>query len=149
MRPVTDRKSLPALPFRRYRAAPRLVVAVQLTAPEDVANPFAAEGAFHGEPGDWRICYGRNPDGTENVAICAKHVFDRSYERVAGDNFRKRSSVVIEAAQLQEPLDIVTLEGPSHGEAGDWLLIAHTGEPYFNSDACFRKGYIAADEQAS
>jgi hypothetical protein len=54
---------------------------------------------------------------------------------------------VIEATQLQEPLDIVTLEGPSHGEPGEWLLMGIEGEPYFTSDAYFKSSYVLADKE--
>jgi len=141
---ITRREELPDLPFRRYRKLPNPVTAVQLTALEDVSNPFAV-GSYHGKPGDWRIVYGTRPDGSIDTAICDGDIFARTYEHLDGDQYRKKATVVIEASQLDTPLDIVTLEGPSHGEPGDWLLLGIDGEPYFNSDAFFTANYLPAE----
>ena len=142
---VTKREDLPDLPFRRYRPIPKIVTARQLSEAEDVPNPFATGGTFHGEPGDWKITYGANPDGSLSVAICQQEIFSKTYEHVEGDKFRKKSSTVIEAVQLKKPLDIITLEGPSHGKPGNWLLIGVEGEPYFNDDSYFKSRYSPLD----
>jgi hypothetical protein len=43
----------------------------------------------------------------------------------------------------------MTLEGPSHGEARDWLLLGIEGEPYFNGEAYFKSSYILTEEEIS
>jgi hypothetical protein len=147
MAAITKREHLPDLPFRRYRAIPKVISAVQLTEPADVPNPFATQGTFHGEPGDWKILSGPTSEGSQAIAICEQAIFSQIYEHLEGDKYRKKSSTVIEAAQLQAALDIVTLEGASHGEPGDWLLIGIAGEPYFTSDAYFKRSYVLADQE--
>ena len=142
---VTKREELPDLLFRRYRPLAKIVTAVQLTEAVDLAHPFAAHDTFHGKPGDWKITYGTDASGKDDVAIVEKDVFSIRYEHVEGDRYRKKSSVVIEAAQLENPLNIVTLEGPSHGEPGDWLLIGAEDDPYFNSNAYFSSRYVPAE----
>lgn len=147
MTPPTRRAELPALPFARYRAVPRTVRAVRLTRPEEVPNAFATGGAFHGVPGDWKVTYGTNPDGTPNQAVVAADVFAATYEHVTGDQYRKKP-VTVEAARLAEALDIVTTEGPSHGAPGDWILIDAKGHCWFNDDAGFRRRYEPAGTDA-
>lgn len=141
----TRRADLPDLAFARYRTVSRTVRAVQLTQAEDVPNPFATGGVFHGEPGAWKATYGTNADGSPDRAIIAERVFAETYERVEGDLFRKKPRTV-EAARLSEPLDIVTLEGPSHGSPGDWILADAEGHCWFNDDACFRSRHQPAAE---
>ena len=145
MASVTTREELPDLPFRHYHPIPKIVTAVQLSEAEDIPNPFATDSTFHGEPGDWKITYGTNSDGSFNVAICEQSIFNQTYEHIENDKYRKKTSTVIEAAQLRKPLDIITLEGPSRGESGDWLLIGVGGEPYFNDDVYFKSRYIRVD----
>lgn len=146
MSTITRRENLPKLPFRRYRPVPKMIRAVQLCEPEDIRGSYDGQETFHGEPGDWRIFYGTNPDGSQAVSICNGDIFSQIYEHVEGDTYRKKTSYTIEAAQLQQPLDIVTLEGPAHSEAGGWLLVGTQGELYFNSDEYFRRSYVIADK---
>lgn len=145
MPPTTQRAELPALPFRRYRAIPKPVTAVQLSEHEDVPNPHGAGGSFHGEPGAWKIIYGVREDGGQDVAVCAADVFERTYEHLDGDQYQKKIGAGVEAARLEAPLDIVTTEGPAHGEPGDWLLLDANGNPYFNHDEYFSERYAPAD----
>jgi hypothetical protein len=142
---ITRRKDLPDLPFQPYRAIPKNVTAVQLTEAEDVPNSFATGDTFHGKPGDWKITYGTNADGSPNAAICAQEIFNKTYEHVEDDQYRKKTATVIDAIQLEAPLDIVTLEGPSHGKPGDWLIIGVEGEPYFTDNAYFQSRYTPLD----
>ena len=145
MSTTTQRAELGDFPFRRYRAIPKPVNAVRLTAPEDVANPFGGGGTYHGEPGDWKITYGVRDDGSPDAAICSAEVFDQTYEHLSGDRYRKKVNAEVEAARLEAPLDINTTEGPAHGDAGDWLLLDADGNPYFNDDGYFRAHYAPAD----
>jgi len=143
MTPLTRREDLSGLTFAPYRALPRTVRAVQLAQAEEVTHPFAAGGTFHGEPGAWKVTYGPNPDGSPNRAIVDEEVFARTYEHVAGDQFRKRPVTVL-ATRLAGPLDIVTLEGPSHGNPGDWVVVGAGGDCWFNDDDGFRRRYEPA-----
>lgn len=140
----TPRAELPDLTFRRYRAIPKPVTAVQLKEHEDVPNSFGAGGTYSGEAGDWKVIYGARADGSQDAAVVSAEQFDRTYERVGGDQYRKRVTAEVEAARLEAPLDIVTTEGPAHGEAGDWLIWLGEGA-YFNDDEYFRAHYAPAD----
>ncbi len=140
----TPRAELPDLPFRRYRAVPEPVTAVQLQEPEDVPNPFGAGGTYHGEPGAWKVTYRERADGTRDVAVVSAEHFAKTYEQMGGDQYRKKVTAEVEAARLSAPLDIVTTEGPAHGEPGDWLILLDSGA-YFNDDEYFRAHYAPAD----
>ena len=146
---LTKREDLPDLRFRRYRPIAKVITAIQLTEPEDIPSSGAEGEMFHGEPGDWKIIHGANADGSLVVAICNRDIFTRVFDHVEGNQYRKKSSYVIEAAQLPAPLDVMTLEGPAHGEAGDWLLLGIEEEPYFNDDTYFKSNYVLADEESS
>ena len=149
MSSITKREDLPGLLVRRYRAIPKLITAIQLDATEDTAGSDTDGQMLSDKPGDCKIFYGANSDGRPAIAICDQDIFRKIYEQVEGDTYRKKSSFFIEAAQLAEPLDIMTLEGPSHGEARDWLLLGIEGEPYFNDDAYFKSSYILTEEEIS
>jgi hypothetical protein len=110
-----------------------------------VTNPFATD-VYRGKAGDWQITYGVREDGTPDLAICDGEVFDRTYEHIEGDRYQKKAKIEIDAARLEAPLDVTTMEGPAHGEPGDWLLIGVEGEPYFNDDSYFRSRYEPVDE---
>jgi hypothetical protein len=142
---TTRREELPDLPFRRYYTLQKPVIAMRLQESEAVPNPFATGGFYRAESGAWKVCYGERADGTADVALVDPQVFEETYEHLAGHHYRKKSHLVIEAAQLEAPLDVVTLEGPAHGEPGDWLMLDVLGHPYFNSDAYFRENYTLAD----
>ncbi len=146
---ITKREELPNLPFRRYQPIPKDVTAIQISGAEDSPRSNTDEQIPYGKTGDWKIFYGNNSDGRPMTAICDRDIFKKIYEHVEGDTYRKKSSLFIEAAQLEESVDIMTLEGPSHGEPGDWLLLGIEGEPYFNDDAYFKSRYILADEEVS
>src|SRR5688500_781863 len=91
----TPRAALPDLAFRRYRAVPQPVTAVQLTEREVVPNPFGAGGAFEGVPGDWKITYGTRADGTEDVAVASAEHFARTYEPLGGDRYQKKAAAEV------------------------------------------------------
>ena len=146
---ITKREELPNLLFRRYRPIPKDVTAIQISGDEESLHSNTDERIPHSKTGNWKIFYGNNSDGRPMTAICDRDIFKKTYEHVEGDTYRKKSSLFIEAAQLEESLDIMTLEGPSHGEPGDWLLLGIEGEPYFNDDTYFKSRYILADEEVS
>ena len=140
----TPRAELPELPFRRYRAVPKPVTAVRLEEREEVPNPFGADGTYRGDPGAWKVVYGVRADGSQDVAVVSAEHFARTYEHVGGDQYRKKVTAEVEAARLEAPLDIITTEGPAHGEPGDWLISLESGA-YFNDDEYFRANYAPAD----
>ena len=55
-------------------------------------------------------------------------------------SFRKKP-VIIQAAQLEFPVIVVTLEGEMKGNKGDWLIIGVNGEIYPCRDDIFMKTY--------
>jgi len=146
---ITKREDLPNLLFRRYRPIPKVVTTIHLSGTKDSPGSDTDGQILYSKPGDWKIFYGADSDGRPVIAICDEDIFRKIYEHIGGDTYRKKSSFFIDAAQLEEPLDIMTLEGASHGEPGDWLLLGIEGEPYFNEDAYFKSSYILADEEIS
>jgi hypothetical protein len=144
---VTRRTELPPLDFGRFRSVGVPVQAVQIDAATRVTNAFASDRGFIGKPGDWLVTHGERADGKPDIAIVDLRVFQETYEHLEGDSYRKRP-VVIEAARLTTPLDIITMEGPSHGEPGDWVLTGTSGECYFNADRYFRHRYEAVTDDA-
>lgn len=62
--------------------------------------------------------------------------------------FKKK--FVIEATQITERIEIVTLEGTMVGEPGDWLCTGIRGEQYLCKDDIFRVTYepVANDEKS-
>lgn len=60
--------------------------------------------------------------------------------------YRKRP-VVVEAAQITEPMEVDTLEGTMRGNVGDWLIIGVEGERYFCKDTVFQRTYEAVERE--
>ncbi len=60
-------------------------------------------------------------------------------------NYRKKP-VVIQAAQVTEPMDIETLEGVMHAHPGYYLIIGVAGEKYFCKPDIFEKTYELVEE---
>jgi hypothetical protein len=58
----------------------------------------------------------------------------------------RKKPVVVEAEQLVEPIDIITLEGVMHGNVGDWLITGVSGEKYPCKDDIFQKTYEPVEE---
>ena len=54
--------------------------------------------------------------------------------------FRKKP-VIIEAYQIQEEMDIQTLEGTMHANIGDWIITGIKGEQYPCKPDVFEKTY--------
>lgn len=61
------------------------------------------------------------------------------------NNYRKKP-LVIEAALIQEPMEVDTLEGRMHGSPGDFLIIGIQGEKYFCKPDIFHKTYEKVGE---
>jgi hypothetical protein len=131
------------LEFGRYRKLPREVTAEPLTEPLQLDHPFAKNGGYRGRPGDWLVTYSEPGEEPVDQAVVDREIFEETYEQVGPGRYQKKPDV-IRAAQLTESMDVETLEGPAHGEPGDWLLLGVRDEPYFNTDATFRKSYRPA-----
>lgn len=86
--------------------------------------------------GHWVII---GPDS--DVYGCAAEVFEQTYEPVEAKPGFYRKVAIVEAYQISEDMTIGTLEGPSVGKVGDWLITNATGEQYFASDSYFREHY--------
>ena len=59
--------------------------------------------------------------------------------------FRKKP-VVIEAYQTDKEMDIETLEGTMHANAGDWIITGVHGEQYPCKPDIFEKTYEKVSE---
>lgn len=53
----------------------------------------------------------------------------------------RKKPVIIEAIQLTEPANVVTLEGKMRGNIGDWLITGVKGEKYYCKDDIFKMTY--------
>ena len=60
-----------------------------------------------------------------HTAICEKD-FDKKH----GFKKYRKKPLVIQAKQMNEPFEVVTLEGKMTGKAGDYLIIGIVGESY-------------------
>ncbi len=58
--------------------------------------------------------------------------------------FKKRQ-IVIDAYQTTKPLDIKTLEGTMHANAGDWIITGVRGEQYPCQKEIFEETYEPAE----
>jgi hypothetical protein len=61
--------------------------------------------------------------------------------------YRKRP-VVIEAARMDVPFQVHTLEGTMEGNPGDWLIKGVEGELYPCKDSVFQATYEAVEDGA-
>lgn len=129
--------------------APDLVDALR-TAPRYVssavveARPVATERAFRsargsdlvGRSGDWLVT-----DGTSEWVVAAT-IFDRAYRELSDGRFAKDAPV--RAVQVEQRVQVTTLEGSATAEAGDWVLRGIDGEMWPVTDEFFRNNYTAA-----
>ncbi len=53
----------------------------------------------------------------------------------------RKKPVIIEAIQLTEPANVVTLEGKMRGNVGDWLITGIKGEQYYCKNDIFKMTY--------
>lgn len=144
---LTKRSDVSDMTFQAYYSIPnRPVIAVQLTEADAVEHPFASSGSFKGEAGSWRITFGTRPDGSLDVAICQDDIFRFSYQKLANGKYQKRTDIVTEASRLDSAMDIVTIEGPSHGKPGDWLLVGSDGDLHFCDNETFTGRYVVKSD---
>lgn len=59
----------------------------------------------------------------------------------------RKKPVIIHARQLGEDMDIETLEGTMHANAGDWLIRGIAGEYYPCKDDIFQRTYEPVEEE--
>jgi len=55
-------------------------------------------------------------------------IFERTYEAVGGDLYRKRDDVELRYFTLDRPAVVKTLEGEQEAEPGDWIMQGVAGE---------------------
>lgn len=140
---TTKRASCPNLVFHPYLSVPdRPVIAVQLEQAESVEHPYASDGRFAAVPGSWRITYGTRSDGNLDIAICQNDVFQLTYDYLGGSKYQKKPTIVTRAARIDVPLDILTTEGPAHGEPGDWLLVGVNDDLHLCDNDTFVARYV-------
>lgn len=59
----------------------------------------------------------------------------------------RKKPVVVEAFPAEEPMDIETLEGTMHANAGDYIITGVEGERYPCKPDIFKKTYEPADAE--
>jgi hypothetical protein len=144
---VVKRSDVPELVFLSFLSvAGKPVIAVQLDTRDSVEHPFASDGTFQGLAGSWKITYGSRSDGTLDVAICQDDIFRQSYRRLDGGQYQKRTDIVTEATRLDVEMDIMTIEGPSHGNPGDWLLVGTDDDLHFCDHETFTARYVPTSD---
>ncbi|CUR41088.1 Phage protein [Limosilactobacillus reuteri] len=58
-----------------------------------------------------------------------------------------KKSIPVEAYQTKKPLDIKTLEGTMHADAGDWIITGVEGEQWPVKKEIFEKTYRIISEK--
>lgn len=66
--------------------------------------------------------------GSDNCAVVAPDIFERTYEPLGGGLYRKRTDITLHYFTLDHPAMIETLEGEQHARAGDWIVQGVNGE---------------------
>ena len=52
-----------------------------------------------------------------------------------------KKPIPIQAIQIFEPFEVVTLEGTMTGKSGDWIMKGIRGELYICNDSIFKESY--------
>ncbi len=68
-------------------------------------------------------------------AVVNRDVFERSYDRIGGDQYKKRAGLLYRYFTLSHAAMIATLEGPERADAGDWIMEGLSGDIYPMSPA--------------
>lgn len=55
--------------------------------------------------------------------------------------YRKKSTVIIKAVQMEEDFEVSTMEGIMYGKVGDYLITGVKGELYPCSEKIFEETY--------
>lgn len=58
-----------------------------------------------------------------------------------------KRSIPVEAYQTKKPIDIQTLEGTMHANAGDWIITGVEGERWPVKEEIFKKTYRIISEK--
>ena len=53
--------------------------------------------------------------------------------------------IKIKCVQINEPFEVITLEGTMKGKKGDWLMVGISGEMYACANDIFEKTYNICD----
>lgn len=64
-----------------------------------------------------------------------------TYEPVQGMSLCKKKPVLVKCKQINEPFEIITMEGKMQGKPGDYLICGVEGELYVCDQAIFNKTY--------
>lgn len=56
-----------------------------------------------------------------------------------------KKPIKIKCIQMNEPFEVVTIEGTMKGQSGDWLMIGVNGEMYPCANEIFKKTYTICD----
>lgn len=91
-----------------------------------------AAGDLHAKTGDWIIT------GIEGEQYpCDDEIFRETYDYVDGDRFSKKP-VQMDAQRAKERQTVMTLEGPTTAERGDWIITGVRGERWPVKHETFR-----------
>lgn len=112
------------------------VWAWRLTTPREWQTD--AGDSLRGEAGDWWVV---SPDGAFRTV--AATVFPTDYEHVDAQVYRRRG--IMSARRTTARETVMSLEGPSTAEAGDWILLDESGNTWAVPDPVFRHGYELID----
>lgn len=95
------------------------------------------EGPEIANPGDWLITGVRG----EQWPV-SDRTFKRKYEAVPGlESVYEKRAIVVEARQLQEPIEIDTPWGKQQGKTGDWLVEESQSEQHIVANGIFQDTY--------
>ena len=64
-----------------------------------------------------------------------------AYEPVQGMSLCKKKPILVKCKQINEPFEIITMEGKMQGKAGDYLICGIDGELYACDPTIFNKTY--------
>ena len=64
-----------------------------------------------------------------------------TYEPVQGMSLCKKKPILVKCKQINEPFEIITMEGKMQGKAGDYLICGVAGELYACDQTIFNKTY--------
>jgi 2'-5' RNA ligase len=93
------------------------------------------------DAGDWKVTH---PDGS--IGSVKPSIFEKTYEAIPSKQGQYVKTGTTKAQQLDQPIDIETLEGKGHGEKGDYLVTGAEGEQYIVPQKQFEEIYRPAKE---
>jgi hypothetical protein len=78
---------------------------------------------------------------SEKDKAATQVAYFQTYDKLPGQPAEYRKKTTIRAVRLWTPFEVVTLEGPVRGKAGDWLAKGVNGELYPINAEVFEKTY--------